>query len=127
MKTLPQKTGWDIGVCLRNIDTFMTTSAVFIKHGLSRYIYNVDIRLLAENPLLTRNLPAWESFCGERNPTATEGVDSLCQSVLSMANDLSADPSVSMATWEGSEDDLYAEEDQDLEATKLSFVSRANQ
>ena len=32
-----------------------------------------------------------------------------------------------MATWEGSEDDLYAEEDQDLEATKLSIVRRTNQ
>ena len=46
---------------------------------------------------------------------------------LEYGNDLSADPPVSMATWEGFDDDLCEEEDQDLENTKLSIVSRENQ
>ena len=44
-----------------------------------------------------------------------------------MANELSAEHFVSMVNWDASDDDLCSEEDEDLEATKLSIVIRANQ
>ena len=73
-----------------------------------------------ENILLSKDLPAWEQFCSERNPIRTEGIDSLSESSIQMANELGRNPSTSMATW-GSDDDVVAtDEDRDLENTKHS-------
>ena len=105
--------GLDTGSCLRNIESFMTTSAVVMQHGLGRYILNVDIRQLAEYLLLTKDIPAWEKFCEENKPNTNDGLESLSQSVMNMANQLSADLNVTMANWDASDD-----EDNDLDATK---------
>ena len=64
MKSLPQRRGLDTGSCLRNIESFITTSAVLIKYGLGKYILNVDIRQLAEYLFLTKDIPAWEMRLG---------------------------------------------------------------
>ena len=126
MGSLYEKSGLDTGGCLENIETFITTAEVVMNHGLSRYVYNEDIIKLAENMLLSKELPSWEQFCSNRYPSRTEGIDSLSETVIQMANDLERDPSSSTATWGGSKDVLIADEDKDLENTKLSIVSRGN-
>ena len=58
MNTLAEKSGLDTGVCLRNIESFLTSAEVVMNNGLSRYIYNEDVIVLSENMLLSKDLPA---------------------------------------------------------------------
>ena len=65
--SLAEKSVLYTGACLRNIENFMTT---------------------AENMLLSKDLPAWEQFCSDRNPNRIDGNNSLSESVIQMVNEL---------------------------------------
>ena len=82
MGSLSEKSGLDTGACLKNIETFLTMAEVVMNHGLSKYVCNEDIIKLAEIMLLSKDLTSLEKFSSNRNPSRTEGIDSLSETVI---------------------------------------------
>ena len=86
--------------------------------AMIKYVQVEDIIKLAENLLLRWDLANWEKYCIERRPVRTGGRNSLSQSVLQNALQLSMDPSTSMIERKDN-DGLITEEDKAIENTKF--------